>query len=57
MDEIKKQLKQPQIQTKNGMLDLFLGALDVNAHASFQISVIIFVCLFLNILLNYYVIN
>ncbi|KAL7072169.1 hypothetical protein ACQ4LE_008899 [Meloidogyne hapla] len=38
MDEIKKQLKQPQMQTKNGMLDLFLGALDANAYASFQIA-------------------
>lgn len=39
IEEIKKQIKQPQMQTKNGMLDLFLGALDANAYASFQIAV------------------
>ncbi|CAK5075817.1 unnamed protein product [Meloidogyne enterolobii] len=38
IEEIKKQIKQPQMQTKNGMLDLFLGALDANAYASFQIA-------------------
>jgi len=39
LDEIKKQLKQPQMQSKNGMLDLFLSALDTDAFAEFQISV------------------
>jgi hypothetical protein len=39
LDEIRKQLKQPQMLAKNGMLDLFLSALDTNAYSKFQIEV------------------
>uniref|UniRef100_A0A183BJ69 JAB_MPN domain-containing protein n=1 Tax=Globodera pallida TaxID=36090 RepID=A0A183BJ69_GLOPA len=38
LDDIKRQLKQPQMQTKNGMLDLFLNALDTDAFSTYQIE-------------------
>ncbi|KAL3106824.1 hypothetical protein niasHT_016179 [Heterodera trifolii] len=38
MEDIKRQLKQPQMQTKYGMLDLLLNALDTDAFTTYQIQ-------------------
>jgi translation initiation factor 3 subunit H len=42
LDELKRQHKQPQLQSKNGMLDLFLSSADTNAYANFTAQVRIF---------------
>jgi len=39
LDDIKKMLKQPQLQTKCGVLDLFLSALDTAAFIDYQTTV------------------
>jgi len=38
-DDIKKLLKQPQLQSKNGMIDLFLNALEAGTLVNYQSSV------------------
>uniref|UniRef100_A0A915DKZ9 EIF3h C-terminal domain-containing protein n=1 Tax=Ditylenchus dipsaci TaxID=166011 RepID=A0A915DKZ9_9BILA len=39
LDDIKKQLKYPQLQAKNGMLELFLNARDTDAYAEYASTV------------------
>jgi translation initiation factor 3 subunit H len=39
IDDIKKALKQPQLQAKSGVLDLFLSALDTAAFIDYQTTV------------------
>lgn len=39
LDEIRKLLKQPQLQLKNGSLDLFLSSSDTNALADYSTTV------------------
>jgi len=39
LDDIRKILKQPQLQLKNGLLDLQLNALDINALTDYQSSI------------------
>jgi len=36
IDELKRQNKPPQLQSKNGMLDLFLSSADTNAYADYS---------------------
>ncbi|CAD5211717.1 unnamed protein product [Bursaphelenchus xylophilus] len=39
IEDLKRQQKQPQIQTRNGMIELFLNAADTDAYANFTAKV------------------
>lgn len=39
IEELKRQHKPPQLQSKNGMLDLFLNSADTNAYANYAAEV------------------
>lgn len=39
VEELKRQQKQPQLQTKNGMLELFVNAADTDAYANYTAKI------------------
>lgn len=42
VEELKRQHKPPQLQSKNGMLDLFLNSADTNSYAEYAAQVCLF---------------
>lgn len=42
VEEVKRQFKPPQLQSKNGMLDLFLNSADTESYAEYASQVTIF---------------